>query len=321
MEINKFITSVIFCITCICVIGSLQVYLLIFAFVYLLIEVIFFLFSYRKKNELFISIVRNENNNSQYYKQLITSLQQEVWYEKRKNLLDAIKSNYSSIYKNYYDTILFKNNSSLFKSLLKSFMEIGVIVVMAVLIIKTDQLSIGQLTFVISAFALFKNSSEDLFGYFLSKIEFDVYWQVYKDLTTISNVDKSKLLQFKQSIKTISFQLENEMIQLNINSFNQTKIGIMKLLKDAKNIFVNEQVQPLNTELTKQIIVIDQMTSPNKDVLLKDVEKDPTDYIQYLQYFNIDLNQKNQSYYHGLIINMLSLLHTQNQIIFIEDLL
>ncbi|MCQ3907564.1 MAG: hypothetical protein MJ219_02190 [Mycoplasmoidaceae bacterium] len=192
---------------------------------------------------------------------------------------------------------------------------------MAVLIIKTDQLSIGQLTFVISAFALFKNSSEDLFGYFLSKIEFDVYWQVYKDLTTISNVDKSKLLQFKQSIKTISFQLENEMIQLNINSFNQTKIGIMKLLKDAKNIFVNEQVQPLNTELTKQIIVIDQMTSPNKDVLLKDVEKDPTDYIQYLQYFNIDLNQKNQSYYHGLIINMLSLLHTQNQIIFIEDLL
>ena len=38
-----------------------------------------------------------------------------------------------------------------------------------------DKLSIGKLTFAISAFALYRNSASDLFSYFLAKVEFNVY--------------------------------------------------------------------------------------------------------------------------------------------------
>ncbi|MCQ2956448.1 MAG: hypothetical protein MJ233_00860 [Mycoplasmoidaceae bacterium] len=70
---------------------------------------------------------------------------------------------------------MFKNNANLIKSLLKSIAEIGLIALMSILIIKENKLSIGKLTFLISAFGLLRNSTADLFGYFLSKLEFDVY--------------------------------------------------------------------------------------------------------------------------------------------------
>ncbi|MCQ3914580.1 MAG: hypothetical protein MJ201_02070 [Mycoplasmoidaceae bacterium] len=54
-------------------------------------------------------------------------------------------------------------------------MEIFVIAIMSYFIIKTNELSIGQLTFGISAFALYRNSLGSLFNYFLAKLEFDVY--------------------------------------------------------------------------------------------------------------------------------------------------
>ncbi|MCQ3914581.1 MAG: cysteine peptidase family C39 domain-containing protein [Mycoplasmoidaceae bacterium] len=78
VEINKFITSIVFCFVCICIIGSIQYYLLIFVLLYGVIELIFFLFAYRKKKEVFMNIVRNENNNAQHYKNLINSLTSEL---------------------------------------------------------------------------------------------------------------------------------------------------------------------------------------------------------------------------------------------------
>ncbi|MCQ3915682.1 MAG: hypothetical protein MJ195_03000 [Mycoplasmoidaceae bacterium] len=46
---------------------------------------------------------------------------------------------------------------------------------MSYLVIKHSELSIGKLTFVISAFALYTNSTSEIANYFLYKLEFDVY--------------------------------------------------------------------------------------------------------------------------------------------------
>lgn len=322
LEINKFITSIIFTITCICVIGSLQYYLLIFVFAYLVVQFIFFLFSYRKKKEVFISVVRNENNNANHYKNLIFSLNNEMWLTKRQNIITKIKTNYSNIYKNYYDTILFKSNTDLFKSILKSFCDICVIALMAVLIIKTNKLSIGKLTFVISAFALFKNSTTDLFGYFLSRVEFDIYWQVYKDLTQVSNVNHKTKFVLQEKIKTISFKNEDHQITL-LNNEKQQIINcrFINLLRNNKQILINGKEQEVSKEFIDSIIIFDQQSKPNNQLLISNIENNPIEYGQYLQYFNLDLNETNPSFYHSLIINLLTLLNEKEKLIFIDDVI
>ena len=322
LEINKFITSIIFTITCICVIGSLQYYLLIFVFAYLVVQFIFFLFSYRKKKEVFISVVRNENNNANHYKNLIFSLNNEMWLTKRQHIITKIKTNYSNIYKNYYDTILFKSNTDLFKSILKSFCDICVIALMAVLIIKTNKLSIGKLTFVISAFALFKNSTTDLFGYFLSRVEFDVYWQVYKDLTQVSNVNRKTKFVLQEKIKTISFKNEDHHITL-LNNEKQQIINcrFINLLRNNKQILINGKEQEVSKEFIDSIIIFDQQSKPNNQLLISNIENNPIEYGQYLQYFNLDMNATNPSFYHSLIINLLTLLNEKEKLIFIDDVI
>ncbi|MCQ2748197.1 MAG: hypothetical protein MJ223_03000 [Mycoplasmoidaceae bacterium] len=89
--------------------------------------------------------------------------------------MKKIKNNYSSLYKNFSSVISYKNNLSLFKSALKSFVEVCLIGFMSYLIIKTNTLSLGRLTFLISAFGLFKNSVDGLTVYPLEKLEFDIY--------------------------------------------------------------------------------------------------------------------------------------------------
>lgn len=322
LEINKFITSIIFLITCVCIIGSLQYYLLIFVFLYLIIDFIFFLFAYRKKKEIFISVIRNENNNANYYKNLIISLSNEMWFTKRKSLISKIKSNYSNIYKNYYDTILFKTNTDLFKSILKSFCEICVVAVMAVLIIKTNKLTIGKLTFVISSFALFKNSTADLFGYFLAKVEFDVYWQVYKDLTTVSNLNKKTQFKLDEKIKTFSFKTEDLEIELmNNDKLQMINSRVIDLLRNSNEIRINNKPKELSKDLIDLIVILDQQSQNNTELLIHNIENSPSMYAQYIQYFNLDLNSQNPSFYHQIIINLLTLLHEEKKIIFIDDIL
>ena len=322
LEINKFITSIIFTITCICIIGSLQYYLLIFVFAYLIVQFIFFLFSYRKKKEVFILVVRNENNNANHYKNLIFSLSNEMWLTKRQNIITKIKSNYSNIYKNYYDTILFKSNTDLFKSLLKSLCDICIIALMSVLIIKTNKLSIGKLTFVISAFALFKNSTADLFGYFLSRVEFDVYWQVYKDLTQVSNVNHKTKFILDEKIKTISFKSDDWNVVLTNNEKAEiVHHRLVDLVRNNHQILVNGKQQELSKEFIDSIIIFDQRSSANSQLLISNIENNPEEYAQYLKYFNLDLNESIPSFYHQLIINFLTLLHEKKKLIFIDDVM
>lgn len=322
IEINKFITSIIFTVTCICVIGVVQYYLLIFVGVYLLIEFIFFLFEYRKKNEVFLEIVRSENANAQHYKNLINSLNNELWINKRRSIISKIKNNYSSIYKNYSDVILFKNNTSLFKSILKSFIEICLIGLMAYLIIRTDKLSVGKLTFVISAFALYKNSCADLFNYFIAKVEFNVYWQVYKDLVGVGNVLDTKFFHMKESIKSITFDLNEKKRELYTNSkFNRLTESVCQLIKNSKHIFINKKETEINKQLIESIVVVDQFALANCDMLIKQIETNPVGYSQYIKYFQLDLNKSNQTFYHQIIINLLCLLNERNKIIFVDDVL
>lgn len=320
VEINRFITSIIFCSVCICIIGIIQYYLLIFVLVYAIIEFIFFLFSYRKKKEVFLNIVRSENNNAQYYKNLIFSLKNEIWLSKRKTIISQIKNNYSNIYKNYSDVILFKSNTTVLKSIFKSLCEICVISLMSYLIIKNENLSVGKLTFVVSAFALYKNSLSDLFGYFISKLEFDVYWQVYKDLTSVSNNITHKTHILKDEIKTISFKYENKLITLSTHKqFENINYSILFLFKNVKKILLNDVAIKLDKDHMNNIIVFDQQSTSSIEYLIKLVEKEPVFYSQYIRYFDLDLNRQQFNFYENLIINFIVLLSEKDKIIFIDD--
>jgi ABC-type bacteriocin/lantibiotic exporter with double-glycine peptidase domain len=82
--INKFITHTIFAIICICITASIQIYLIIFAIAILLVEFICFLFLYRKKAEIFLPTMMNDNNKNDLYKQITYFLKHEI-YENKKN--------------------------------------------------------------------------------------------------------------------------------------------------------------------------------------------------------------------------------------------
>lgn len=321
VEINKFITNIIFITICICIIGSIQYYLLIFVLIWGIIEFIFFLFSYRQKKDVFLNIVRNENNNAKHYKDLIYSLNNELWFSKRQSLITKIKNNYSGIYKNYSDVILFRNNANLGKSLLKSFCEICLIALMSYFVIKTEQLSIGKLVFGISAFALFKNSTSDLFGYFLAKIEFNIYWQVYKDLTTVGNVYSKQTVTLKEKIKTISFEFKNKWIKFDIKEkLHIVDIPILDLIKKSKKININNLQKEIDKNIMDKLIIVDEHSTPTKELVIKDMSSKAASYSQYLRFFNIDLNKGKQSFYDSIIINLLSLLSEKDKIIFVDNI-
>ncbi|MBQ0045406.1 MAG: hypothetical protein KBS35_00750, partial [Mycoplasma sp.] len=303
-----------------CIIGSIQYLILIFVLLHSVIELIFFLFAYRKKQEVFLKIVTNENQNAQHYKALIHSIDNEIWTSKRLNIIQRIKNNYSSIYKNYSDVVLFKSNSSLFKTLLKSFCEICLIATMSYLIIKTDKLTIGKLTFIISAFALFRNSSSELFNYFLSKVEFNVYWQVYKDLTTVSNA-QIKEFSLKQEIKSLTFKLEDTKYQLLTKKENLVDLPFAQVLKQCRTIYVNTNKANQYHYIFNKTILLDQQSQIDIQQLIQQIEKSPVQYSQYIQYFKLDLNTSNQPFYKSILINLLSLLDEHNKIIFIDDVL
>lgn len=320
VEINKLITNIIFLFVCICIIGSIQYFLLFFVILYAIIELIFFLFSYRKKKEVFLQIIHSENSNSEHFKQLIISLKNEMWFAKRQSIITKIKNNYSNIYKNYGDVILFKNNSHLFKGLLKSFCEICVIATMSYFVIKQNKLSIGKLVFVISAFGLYKTATADLFNYFLLKLEFNVYWQVYKDITTIGNIQPS-LLTSNEQIKEISFQLDSKCVTLKTNSSTSINSSLLELFKEAKIILLNNKKIEVSQEFIKSLIIVDQHALAHPDLLINNIQLDPQLYSQYIRYFQLDLNKSIHSFDDSIVINLLCLLNEKHKLIFIDDIL
>lgn len=320
VEVNKLVTNCIFGFICICIIGSLQPWLLFFTILFALVETIPFLFSYRKKKEMFISIVRSENKNAQFYKQLIQSISFEQWYNKRNSLIGSIKKNYSSIYKNFNDAILFKSNNTLVKSLLKSFVEIASVVLIGYLIIKQNALSIGKLTFLVSAFSLYKNSIAEICNYFLVKLEFNVYWQVYKDITNVSNLNEKKLLPI-DFIKTLTIKCNNKSYKLISNKSNKVDTSAFTLINNAEEIKINEQLIDLNSkQLNQKIIVLDEMTTINLDYFMELLEKDPVNISRYIRHFKIDINAV-YSHYECLVINLICLAYESNSIILIDQIM
>lgn len=323
VEVNKFITNIIFSIICICIIGSINYWLLIFCVLFGGIEVIFFVFRYRKKKEVFLSIIRSENKNTIFYKQLIKSLSSEVWETKKKNLIQRIKNNYGSIYKNFNDVTLFRSNNNLIKSLFKGLMEVALVVTMGYLVISTKTLSIGNLTFVVSAFGLYRASINDICDYFLAKQEFDVYWQVYKDLTTVSNLNEKHSFQFDLDVKTITFFLENEKVLLSTNKNNKgIHFSAIDLLSKSSFIQINDKKFDMNKEETmNRLVLLDEKSNVNIPLFLQILENNPILFSQYIRYFQLDVNKQEQSFYDCLVINLLTLLNEENKIILIDNLM
>jgi len=319
LEINKLITNLIFSFICICIVGSMQPYMLIFSVVFVLIEFIPFLFSYRKKKELFTRLVRTENKNTQYYKRLIQSICFETWQDKKKNLICNIKNNYSRIYKNFNDVTLFRTNNALAKSLIKSLAEILLIAVASYLIIKNNSLSIGKLTFIIAAFSLYRNSLNEIFNYFLSKIEFEVYWQVYKDITDVSNLSDQEIL--KEEITEINFILNNVRYKIDTTKkINIVNTSIHSLFCECQTIkFNNKIVDKDSKSLHDKLIILDQHSTINLEMFIEMMEENPNLYSKYLRHFNIDINQEPISFYNQIIINLLSLLNVKNKVIVIDS--
>ncbi len=323
VEVNKFITNIIFSIICVCIIGSINYWLLIFCVLFGAIEVIFFIFRYRKKKEVFLSIIRSENKNTVFYKQLIKSLSSEVWETKKMNLIQRIKNNYSSIYKNFNDVTLFRSNNNLIKSFFKGLMEVALVVTMGYLVISTKTLSIGNLTFVVSAFGLYRASINDICDYFLAKQEFDIYWQVYKDLTTVSNLNEKYTFEMGEDVKNITFFLDNQKILLSSNKNNRgISYSALELLSKSSIIQINNKKLDLNSEKTiNKFILVDEKSNINPSLFLEILENNPILFSQYIRYFQLDLSEKEQSFYNCLIINLLTLLNEKNKIILIDGLL
>ncbi|MCQ3908389.1 MAG: hypothetical protein MJ200_02290 [Mycoplasmoidaceae bacterium] len=133
--------------------------------------------------------------------------------------------------------------------MLKSIFEICAIGLMSYLIIKHNSLSIGRLTFVISAFALYKNSVDGTFEYFLIQIEFKVYWQVYKDITHVGNVDNSRTIVLKEKIKSISFVCNNKQIEFKALKTNHISKDTIDLIKDCNELVVNKRSIKMNKQI------------------------------------------------------------------------
>lgn len=322
IEINKFITNIIFACICICIIGSINYWLLIFCLLFMVVEFVFFLFSYKKKKEKFLNLVRSENKNTIFYKRLINSLESDIWESRRRKLIFQIKDNYSYIYKNFSDVNLFRGNTNLFKSLIKGVLEIIMIALMGYFVITSNNLTIGSITFLIASFSLFRTSCNDICNYFLAKLEFDIYWQVYKDLTNVSNMQLNKeILNFRE-INKLTFICNGREINLFQNKANnQIKDNCLNLFIKSQKIKIENQDVDINIIETKnKFILIDEFTKPDTQTFLNEFENNFSLYGQYVRYFKLDLNKKKQSFYDCIIINLLSLLGEREKIILIDSL-
>jgi len=320
-EINKFITNIIFIIVCICIVGIINPWLLIFTTIYLLIELVFFLLNYEKKKDLFTRLLRHENKNTLNYKSLISNLENEYWSTNRQKTIQLIKINYGNLYKNFHDVNLYKANTTLFKSLLKSIYEILLFAIVSYLSIKDETLTVGRITFVIAAINLIKSASEEMFGFFLYRIEFLTYWQVYQDLITISNnVERSEQLLLNEN-NVISFDYDNKTYEIKTNKKNVIPTNIVEIFKTINKIKINDIELNLNSlKLSNTLLVLDEYTLANKDVLISNLEANPNLYAKYIRLFKLDLNSSKIGYYQSLIINLLNLLDEENKIIILDSI-
>ncbi len=322
-SINKFITHTIFAIICICIAASIQIYLIIFAIAILLVEFICFLFLYRKKAEIFLPTMMNDNNKNDLYKQITYFLKHEIYENKKNWLLKNIKNNWSNNYKNYSYLSIFKANNKLIKKLLKSIIEILMITTCSFLIIKQNKLSIGQLTFIIATFNLYKISLNEIFSFFLAKIEFKVYWQVYKDIVNVDNLinDNNKIPNLAE-IKSINFYINNNIYKIyQHKKCNYIDLSLNTILSNCQKIEINNQLISIDVkQVYQQIIIINSYTQPNVSYFEKLISNDPLTYSQYLKHFNINIHG-DFTFYKKIIINLLGLLNEKNKIIIIDDVL
>lgn len=323
ISINKLITHTIFSTICICIIASIQIYLIVFVATIFLVEFICFLFFYRKKSEILLTTIMNDNKKNELYRQMVYFLKHEIYENKKNWLLNSISENWSNMYKNFNQTSIFKLNNKLIRTLFKSIIEIFLIVTCSFLIITQNKLSIGQITFIIATFNLYKISLNEISSFFLAKIEFKVYWQVYKDIVDVDNLDNknNKIANFTE-IKSINFYINNNNIRITSDKkYNYTDLSISTILSNCQKIQINNHYTSLNKrQIYKQFILINSYTNPNVDFFENLVSNNPLVYSKYLKHFNINIHD-NLTFYEKNIINLLGLLNEKNKIIIIDDVL
>lgn len=323
VSVNRFITNAIFCFICICVIGSINPWMLFFCLFFFVVEFVYLIFQYKKKKELFLTIVRQENRNVIYYRELSKHLTNCLWQTKTTRLINKIKINYSSIYKNFNDVTIFRNFSNLVVSLVRGIIEIGLIVVASYLIITTKTLSIGAMTFLVASFSLYKTSLSEIGNYFLSKLEFDVYWQVYKDITNVENLSETTPALIDEEIKSLTFIFNNNKVRFISNKANNIKqLSCFDLLNKSSSIFINESLVSLQQKAIKdKFILVNDSTKMNSDETLELFEKHFKVLGQYVRYFGLDLTKTSQNLSESIVINLLCLMTEKEKIILIENVL
>lgn len=321
VEINKFITNLIFIVICISIVGIINPWLLIFTAIYLLIELSFFFINYSKKKDLFTKLLKNENQNNLNYINLIHNLSNEYWFNKKLNHIQHIKNNYSNLFKNFHDVNLYKANTTLYKSLLKSVFEILLYAAVSYLAIKDESFTIGRITFVIASINLIKTASEEIFGFFLYRIEFQTYWQVYLDLVSVNNLVKQNENVLLNDTNALSFIYKNKKYLLKPGDKNVLPNDFFEILKELDSIKINDiSVDTTNLSLSNTLVVLDEYTKADIQNLKFNFENNPTLYGKYIRYFKLDLNGNKIGIYQSLLINLLNLLNEKNKIIILDSI-
>ena len=303
-----------------CIVGSIHWWAIIYVTLFCIFEIVFVLIQYRNKQKNFIEAIRNENKNTKLYEKLSININYEFWQTKRDDLISQIKENYDNICKNFNDISIFNANLSLFQNLFKSFIEILGMVISCFVIIEYQWLSLGQLSFLLFSMQIIKAILNDYSNYFLNKIEFDVFWDVYQNIIDVGKVKKTKMNdQNFTNLKEIMFVSNNNKQILKINHVNICE-NIKDCLANAKEIILDRrEIINNKSSFFTNLIVINSSLTFSTSYLKRNIVKSPKLFSQFLHLLNINFNNVDCSWSSQYWINLLCLLLEKNKIILLDQ--
>lgn len=320
IDSNNIIANFFIFIIYLCIVGSIHWWAIIYVTLFCIFEIVFVLIQYRKKQKNFIEAARNENKNTKLYEKLSININYEFWQTKRDDLISQIKENYDNICKNFNDISIFNANLSLFQNLFKSFIEILGMVISCFVIIEYQWLSLGQLSFLLFSMQIIKAILNDYSNYFLNKIEFDVFWDVYQNIIDVGKVKKTKMNdQNFTNLKEIMFVSNNNKQILKINHVNICE-NIKDCLANAKEIILDRrEIINNKSSFFTNLIVINSSLTFSTSYLKRNIVKSPKLFSQFLHLLNINFNNVDCSWSSQYWINLLCLLLEKNKIILLDQ--
>ena len=321
IDSNTIIVNLLIFVIYLCIVCSIHWFTLIYVICFSVIEIVFLLIQYRKKQSTFIELVRSENKNFQLYDKLSLNINYEFWQSKRKFLINQIKKNYDNIYKNFNDASIFNANVLSIQNIVKSFIEVSFIAISCYFIIEHKWLTIGKLSFLLFSMQIFKSTLNDFSSYFFNKIEFDVFWDVYQNITKIGkeNNKKQDFVNFV-SLKTLKFIDHDNYLVLKTNNINVCNDIKSWLLNSNKIIFDDKKQFKTNSIFLNNLVIIEPSTLASIEYFKKIIGDAPKLFSNFLKMLNIDFEMINYSNNSKFWINLLCLLVEKNQIILLGNI-